>query len=163
MRTKGKKLLCYSPRNASFLKERNSRLSPSAKSKKARQILKKSCSSKIRSCTTRIDKKKNDTPGRVIENMRKISVHSSARSQSSLKFVRKKISCDGANGETDGRKRRNRMKKRKNIVQDEASCLQRRARYLLIKMKLELSLIDAYSGDGWKGQRYVQLFFHSRS
>ncbi|KAG2249607.1 hypothetical protein Bca52824_089235, partial [Brassica carinata] len=35
---------------------------------------------------------------------------------------------------------------------DEALRLQRRTRYLLIKMKMQQNLIDAYAAEGWKGQ-----------
>lgn len=65
-----------------------------------------------------------------------------------------------ASGKADDRdvisqkSKRRRTKRKNNVELDEASRLQRRTRYLLIKVKLEQNLIDAYSTEGWKGQRY---------
>ncbi|KAL2338682.1 hypothetical protein Fmac_013128 [Flemingia macrophylla] len=50
------------------------------------------------------------------------------------------------------KRKRKKKRQRKNVDLDDPSRLQRRTRYLLIKMKLEQNLIDAYSGEGWKGQ-----------
>lgn len=57
------------------------------------------------------------------------------------------------------RKRRKKKRLRNNVDLDDALRIQRRIRYLLIKMKLEQNLIDAYSGEGWKGQRYGKSLF----
>lgn len=54
---------------------------------------------------------------------------------------------------TRKRKSKRQQKDNKNEV-DEALRLQRRTRYLLIKMKMQQNLIDAYATEGWKGQRY---------
>ena len=65
--------------------------------------------------------------------------------------------------EEESKKTRKRKSKRQqkdsNKVEevDEALRLQRRTRYLLIKMKMQQNLIDAYAAEGWKGQRYYIL------
>lgn len=89
--------------------------------------------------------------------MQKFSDTDSSDKPLSSIFRRRKSST--SRRDTDGnlgnqkyarRRKRNRMKE--NREQDETVRLQRRTKYLIIKMKLEQNLIDAYSGEGWNGQ-----------
>ncbi|KAK1430177.1 hypothetical protein QVD17_12732 [Tagetes erecta] len=64
-------------------------------------------------------------------------------------------SCQNQKGDFSfAKQKRGRKRKKTNdkVEVDEASRLQRRTRNLLIKMKVEQNLIDAYSTEGWKGQ-----------
>ncbi|KAF1887607.1 hypothetical protein Lal_00040661 [Lupinus albus] len=68
------------------------------------------------------------------------------------KKVREKEKDDGEVKLQKRKRRRKKKRQRNNVNLDDASRLQRRTRYLIIKMKLEQNLIDAYSAEGWKGQ-----------
>ncbi|XP_062163985.1 pathogenesis-related homeodomain protein isoform X2 [Alnus glutinosa] len=86
----------------------------------------------------------------------------SSRKKSYLRLQSEKASPNSSKGNgknaereakiTNLKKRKKRRGQKDNEQLDETSRLQRRSRYLLIKMKLEQNLIDAYSGEGWKGQ-----------
>ncbi|XP_065849292.1 pathogenesis-related homeodomain protein isoform X2 [Euphorbia lathyris] len=49
-------------------------------------------------------------------------------------------------------KKKSKRGHKEKTVLDVPACLQRKTRNLLIKMKHEQNYIDAYSGEGWKGQ-----------
>ena len=58
----------------------------------------------------------------------------------------------------DGVKRksgRKKKKRREEGITDQFSRIRSHLRYLLNRISYENSLIDAYSGEGWKGYRYV--------
>ncbi|XP_031493542.1 pathogenesis-related homeodomain protein isoform X2 [Nymphaea colorata] len=70
--------------------------------------------------------------------------------KSGCKGKRKDTNVD--DGIQKNKRKRRRKSRKENIHSNEALRLQRRTKYLLIKMRLEQNLIDAYSGEGWKGQ-----------
>lgn len=65
-----------------------------------------------------------------------------------------------ANFNSSGKEKRRKNKKRrgKRIVDDEYLRIRKHLRYLLNRIGYEQSLITAYSGEGWKGLRYVYSF-----
>jgi hypothetical protein len=143
----------------------------------------KSKSHKLRGCTNAPERiatndssnkapnKKNDSSNKrliIRKNLHKTDRNSSPV-QPSTKIQGEKISLNNrrkrekdVDQEENIQKRKRRRKKKKqkqNVDLDDTSRLQRRTRNLLIRMKLEQNLIDAYSGEGWKGQRYEATKF----
>ncbi|CAF2068953.1 hypothetical protein Bca4012_087020 [Brassica carinata] len=100
--------------------------------------------------------------GKVTSNKRKYTKRKTEEELSSKsnkrKYSRGLVRCNEEE-EEKGKKTRKRKSKRQqkgNKAEeeevDEALRLQRRTRYLLIKMKMQQNLIDAYAAEGWKGQ-----------
>lgn len=132
------------------------------KGKKVKKETEKACVSVERAESTLLSslvkKKGKETTSKRKYNKRK------TEEEICSKFSNKKYSL----GEEDeGKKRRKRKSKTQQkgnkVVEevDEALRLQRRTRYLLIKMKMQQNLIDAYAAEGWKGQRYYILLSSS--
>ena len=69
----------------------------------------------------------------------------------------KNVGTSNMDGSKRKQQRRKKKKKAQTIPQDEVSHAKRRIKYLLLKMKLEQNLIDEYSREGWKDQRFVYL------
>ncbi|KAG7966085.1 hypothetical protein I3843_08G032600 [Carya illinoinensis] len=180
MRDTGKKIMYQESGKSCYSKaESGSKLITSLKSKKGRNI---SCCKKLNpkskshvktigsmiskrpvtdpaSREPRKDSKSRKFVSRKILNKAIDTKSSRKTSPSGLQGKASPNSSKGNGTNVDGEVKNTNLKKRKKkrrqkdaLELDEASRLQRRTRYLMIKMKLEQNLIDAYSGEGWKGQ-----------
>ncbi|XP_021774286.1 pathogenesis-related homeodomain protein-like [Chenopodium quinoa] len=117
-----------------------------------KQLLKQSDQKrKAESIRRRLIHKPDVSKGHRVDSSKKKSCEESRGDRSLCSSSKGKNDSGGSQSVSLKRMRKQKRKKDK-VALDEAAQLQRRARYLLVKMKLEQSLIDAYVGEGWKGQ-----------
>jgi hypothetical protein len=155
------------------LKVDSPRLKKSSTKDEGKKQKLKSKSHKLRGCTNAPERiatndssnkepnKKNDSSNKrliIRKNLHKTDRNSSPV-QPSTKIQRGQISLDQEENIQKRKRRRKKKKQKQNVDLDDTSRLQRRTRNLLIRMKQEQNLIDAYSGEGWKGQRYEATKF----
>lgn len=74
------------------------------------------------------------------------------RSSSSAAKISNEQSVPASNSITNKRRKK---RKGKSMLNNEFSLIRKRIRYLLNRINYEQSLIDAYSHEGWKGQKYM--------
>lgn len=107
-------------------------------------------------------KNKSKTPKKQVNSLR--STHSSARVLSST--LKKKAPNepvkDSTAAQPAARKRKRGRPSNAASPKNECIKIRQRVRYILNRMNYEQSFIQAYAGEGWKGQRFVSLItmFH---
>lgn len=108
-------------------------------------------------------KELSQTPSQHKKSRRKeITVASSPRILRSRSQEKPKVveSVDVPSQENKEKKRKKRKKTHKEHHNNEFTKIRTHIKYLLNRMKYEQNFIEAYVGEGWKGQRFVKCLFY---